>query len=125
MRRRWGILGRVEEARTRSLVLSDARGFDRCLRVTWHPASSTVVFSHWSGSVCTASTPVRLPEASKLIDLLVDALRQVAELAHTSRPDQRQGHPLDRMRHWLRPGLGAVRRLPRQLPTWRSRPEAR
>jgi hypothetical protein len=107
------------------VVLSDARAIDRCLRVTWHPASSTVVFSHWNGSVCTASTPVRLPEASKLIDLLVDALRQVAELPHSSCSDQGQGRPLDRMREWLRPGLRAVSRLPRQLPTRRSRPEAR
>lgn len=65
----------MEDIRTRTLVLPDIRGEDRVLRITWHPASSTVVFSHWTGSVCTASTPVSLSEASRLIDLLVGALR--------------------------------------------------
>jgi hypothetical protein len=75
----------VEEIRTRSLVLPDIRGDDRYLRVTWHAASSTVVFSHWSGSVCTASTPVSLSEASRAIDLLVDALRDVTAATPESR----------------------------------------
>jgi hypothetical protein len=86
----------VEEIRTRTLILPDIRGEDRVLRITWHPASSTVVFSHWTGSVCTASTPVSLSEASRLIDLLVGALRDAVsspresemntsgEMTHTS-----------------------------------------
>lgn len=68
----------MEGGRIRTLVLPDVRGGDRVLRVTWHPASGTVVFSHWTGSVCTASTPVRLADASTLIELLVGALRDLA-----------------------------------------------
>jgi hypothetical protein len=69
----------VEASKTRTVVLGDVRGGDRFLRVTWHPGFSTIVFSHWSGSVCTASTPVRLAEASRVIELLVGALPDLAE----------------------------------------------
>ena len=60
------------------MLLGDARDTDRYLRVTWHPGSSTVVFSHWNGPVCAASTPVELDEASRLVELLVGALREAA-----------------------------------------------
>ena len=65
-------------------MLADGRGGDRFLRITWHPSTSTVVFSHWTGSICTASTPVSLPEASRVIELLVGALRGLANEALTS-----------------------------------------
>jgi hypothetical protein len=68
-----------EQGRTETVVLTDARDGDRCLRVTWHPDSATVVFSHWNGSVCAASTPVDLADASRLVELLVDALRHQAD----------------------------------------------
>lgn len=57
------------------MLLGDARDPDRYLRVTWHPDSETVVFSHWHGGVCAASTPVRLSEVSQLADFLDTALR--------------------------------------------------
>jgi hypothetical protein len=62
---RWdagAILAAVDEVRTRTLTLPDGRGGDRFLRVTWHPTTATVVFSHWTGSLCTASTPMSLAE---------------------------------------------------------------
>lgn len=100
--------------RARTLILSDARGGDRFLRVTWHPASSTLVFSHWTGTVCTASTPVKLPEASKIVDIVVSALRDVAEGA--SAPVARGGPRLmDRLLKRARPTLAAVLRLPQRL----------
>jgi hypothetical protein len=68
----------VEEGRTRTVLLGGARDDERYLRVTWHPDSETVVFSHWHGPVCAASTPVELHEASLLVDLLVEALRDAA-----------------------------------------------
>ena len=68
----------MEEGRTRTVLLGDARDTERCLRVTWHPDSSTVVFSHWNGPVCAASTPVELADASRLVELLVGALRDAA-----------------------------------------------
>ena len=63
------------------MLLGDARDTERYLRVTWHPDSSTVVFSHWSGPVCAASTPVELADASRLVELLVGALRDAASPA--------------------------------------------
>jgi hypothetical protein len=69
----------VEPVGTRTVVLGDARADDRFLRVTWHPSSSTLVFSHWLGAVCTASTPVRLAEATKLIEFLTGALRDLVD----------------------------------------------
>jgi len=53
------------------VFLADVRGGDQYLRTTWHPDSSTIVFSHWNGEVCLASTPVALTDSTKLIDLMV------------------------------------------------------
>jgi hypothetical protein len=104
----------VEEKRARTLTLSDARGGDRFLRVTWHPVSSTLVFSHWTGPVCTASTPVKLPEASKIVDLVVSSLRDVAEAGSAPAPT---GRPrlVDRLLKRAQPPLAAVLRLPQRL----------
>ncbi len=68
----------MEEGRARTVLLSDARDPDRYLRVTWHPDSGTVVFSHWHGAVCAASTPVSLSEASRLADVLAAVVGQAA-----------------------------------------------
>jgi hypothetical protein len=103
------------------VVLADVRGDDRFLRVTWHPASSTIVFSHWSGSVCMASTPVRLLEASRVIDLIVGALRDLAETGAAGAGVE--GGPaswFDGLTGRFRPPLAAIRRLPGQLPSLRS-----
>ncbi|MDA8044653.1 MAG: hypothetical protein M0Z30_05360 [Actinomycetota bacterium] len=87
----------MEEGHTKSVLLGDARDPERCLRATWHPDSATVVFSFWNGPVCAASTPVDLADASRLVDLLVGALRQTAE-----------GREPETM----------VMRLPRRSPVW-------
>jgi hypothetical protein len=72
------------------------------------------VFSHWTGTVCTASTPVKLPEASKIVDLVVSSLRDVAETV--SAPVAPSGpRLLDRLLKRARPHLGAVLRLPQRL----------
>lgn len=102
----------VEEGRTRTIVLGDTRGGGRLLRVSWHPATSTVVFSHWSGAVCTASTPVSLPEASKLVELLVGALRDAAAAATGAGQSPNRGGPLGRLLGRLRPTRGTVLPLP-------------
>ncbi len=68
----------MEEGRARTVLLSDARDPDRYLRVTWHPDTATVVFSHWHGAVCAASTRVSLSEASRLADVLAEVVRQAA-----------------------------------------------
>lgn len=65
----------MEEREGRTIVLGDARGDGHRLRVTWHPGTSVFVFSHWAGPVCTASTRVRLDEATEVVGLVVEALR--------------------------------------------------
>ena len=104
--------GGVEEGGPRRLFITDARGPERYLRVTWHRETSTVVFSHWQNDVCVASTPVALNDASRLIGLLVDALKDSA-FRPAERPDSspgaaRAGGLLSRLRAWLRPQLAQV-----------------
>ncbi len=94
------------------VFLPDARGGDLYLRATWHPRSATVVFSHWDGEVCMASTPVALSDSTKIIDLLVRALAEVAAdrqpgAAPPAAPPQPRS-ARDRRRHRLRPKLADV-----------------
>ena len=111
------ILLGVDEKRNRSVVLGDSRDDGRFLRVTWHPITHTVVFSHWNGTVCTASTPVKLLEASKVIDLLVAALAELAKVAsEPSTPTERSSRwmsgPLaQRLLRRLRPAGATVLRM--------------
>jgi hypothetical protein len=64
--------------------LGDARDANRGMRVSWHPDRQTIVFSHWNGAVCVASTPIDMGDADRLVDLLMSALRHAA--AHTGAP---------------------------------------
>ena len=66
------------ETAPRSLVFPDQRGQHRYLRVTWHAGTRTVVLSHWTGALCTASTRVALTDMSRLIVFLVNALDRSA-----------------------------------------------
>ena len=65
---------------TRRVFIEDVRGNNAYLRATWHPDTRVVVVSHWVGEVCTASTPISVNEAGKLINLLVTALEGAAHL---------------------------------------------
>jgi hypothetical protein len=56
----------------------NSRSDDEYLRVTWHPGPSTIVVSHWTNQICTASTPIALADAPVLIELLVAALADAA-----------------------------------------------
>jgi hypothetical protein len=101
----------VAEVPPNRVYLPDARGGDLYLRATWHPQSATIVFSHWDGEVCMASTPVALSDSTKVIDLLVRALSEVADrqlgvVTPAAPPQPRSA--LDRLRHRLRPRLADV-----------------
>ena len=96
----------------RSVVINDVRGDDRCLRVTWHPETQVLVFSHWDGSLCRASTPVRLGDAAKVVELVVRGLREALE----RQPDRSATAPeqegwLSRMRRIAKPSLAKVTML--------------
>jgi hypothetical protein len=98
----------MAEAPSNRVFLTDVRGNDLYLRATWHPDSSTIVFSHWNGEICTASTPVALTDCTKLIDLMVRSLSAAAE---RSLPLAKQPAPrsvVERLKDRLRPRLAEV-----------------
>ena len=90
--------------------MPDCRGVDRHLQVTWHPDTSTVVFSHWAGDVCTASTPVALRDATEVVNVLVRALAEAASrpVATTLAVRRLGSNSLLRLRDRLRPRLAEV-----------------
>jgi hypothetical protein len=90
------------------VYLPDARGGDQYLRATWHPESATIVFSHWNGEVCTASTPVALCDCTQLIELQVRSLSQMATRQPGPSAPERPAGIAERLRTLLRPKLGEV-----------------
>jgi hypothetical protein len=103
------------------VFLADVRGGDQYLRATWHPESATIVFSHWNGEVCMASTPVALTDCTELIELQVRALSQVAN--RRVAPTAELAHPgtVERLRSLLRPKMAdVIDATARFLPKGRS-----
>jgi hypothetical protein len=87
----------------RRLFPADRRGGDRYLRVTWHRDTSTLVLSHWDSDICLASTPISLADGSRLIGLVVGALREVAtEHERTGADDQSTASAVIRLSGWIR-----------------------
>ncbi|MEV4836078.1 hypothetical protein AB0K05_16255 [Nonomuraea sp. NPDC049486] len=68
-------------------VFFDARGQERCLRVTWH--EGTLVLSLWRGEMCTASFRMPLDDVGRLLDTLDEGY---AEATGEHEPD---GHAAD------------------------------
>lgn len=62
----------------RRVLLEDARGADRHLRVTWHPEAGQFNVSTWHGDVCAGAVRVGPDEAARLIALLGDGLADAA-----------------------------------------------
>ncbi|MFI6815079.1 hypothetical protein ACIBG7_21925 [Nonomuraea sp. NPDC050328] len=56
-------------------VFFDARGQERCLRVTWH--EGTLVLSLWRGEMCTASFRMPMDDVGRLLDTLDDGLAEL------------------------------------------------
>ncbi len=97
----------------RTIVLNDVRGDGRCLRVTWHPDTGTLVFSHWHGGVCSASTPVHLVDATKVVELVARSLRDAVERqANVPQPTSSARRDwFEKVRRVARPSLARVIRL--------------
>jgi len=113
----------VAEAPPNRVFLADVRGGDQYLRATWHPESATIVFSHWNGEVCMASTPVALTDCAGLIELQVRSLASVADrrLAPASAPTPKPPVRRQRLRTLLRPKLAdVIDATARFLPNGRS-----
>jgi hypothetical protein len=99
----------VAEAPPNRVFLADVRGGDQYLRATWHAESATIVFSHWNGEVCMASTPVALTDCTELIELQVRALSRVAsQRAAPTAPPTHSPRTIDRLRTLLRPRMAEV-----------------
>lgn len=98
----------VAESPPNRVYLADVRDDDQYLRATWHPESATIVFSHWRGEVCLASTPVALTDSTTLIDLMVRALSEGAERRLIPSTPARPLSTLERLRNRLRPRLAEV-----------------
>lgn len=111
----------VAETPPNRVFLTDVRGNDLYLRATWHPDSATIVFSHWNGEVCTASTPVALTDCTKLIELMVRSLSATAERRLPPVEQPRPRSVIDRLKARLRPRLAEViDASTRFLPTGRA-----
>jgi hypothetical protein len=111
----------VAEAPPNRVFLADVRGGDQYLRTTWHPDSSTIVFSHWHGDVCLSSTPVALTDSTKLIDLMVRALSEVADRRLSPAAPVKAPSTITRLRNRLRPRLAdVIDASARFLPSGRS-----
>ena len=98
----------MAEAPPNRVFLPDVRGGDQYLRATWHPESATIVFSHWNGEVCMASTPVALTDCVELIELQVRSLSQLAERRLAPAVPPIPPGTMDRLRSLLRPKLADV-----------------
>jgi hypothetical protein len=81
------------------------------MRVTWHKDTSTMVCSHWQGDVCLASTQVSLENATRLIGLVVEALKDAAARPATAGPPSQRRTPLDQLLARLRPQLAQIIKL--------------
>jgi hypothetical protein len=114
----------VEEGKTRTVAIDDVRGNERWLRVTWHPDTQTVVFSHWNGEVCSASTPVRLADATKVAELVLRALREAVDRQpNSSSPAQTQRRDwFEKLRRAARPQMAKVMALRHRPPSSATEP---
>jgi len=68
------------------LVLADQRGPGRYLRLSWHDETRSIVISHWSGDVCTASSRLSLRDATRLVGFVVELLHHAATAARDEVP---------------------------------------
>ncbi len=119
----------VERA-AKLLVVRDQRGEDRYLRASWHADTHSIVLSHWSGGVCTASTRLALADVPGLIGFLVDTLHHAATArlsspATEAAPERRREGLAARAEPWIPPtgGPGGPGHRPeRASPKARPRP---
>ena len=114
----------VEEDKTRRVAIDDVRGNQRWLRVTWHPDTNTVVFSHWNGEVCSASTPVRLGDATKVTELVLRALREAVDgHPNASSPAQTPRRDwFEKLRRAARPQMAKVMALRHRPASFATEP---
>lgn len=97
-RRRRGRLGAVHRRR---ILLEDARGADRHLRVTWHPEAGQFNVSTWHGDVCAGAVRVRAEDAPRLIALLAEGMGDALVVGDEPTGPTGPTAPPPRWRIWL------------------------
>jgi hypothetical protein len=63
------------------VLVPDARGVDRFVRVTWHAADELFVISTWDGEVCTGAVRVAPADLGDLVALLTGGIAATSQLA--------------------------------------------
>ncbi len=71
---------------TQRALLSDARGDDRYLRVSWHADDRQFVVSTWDGERCLSTVHLLAEAAPALIALLAEGVAQTTGLRHIAVP---------------------------------------
>lgn len=94
----------------RRVLLEDARGADRHLRVTWHPEAGQFNVSTWHGDVCVGAVRVEAHDAAALITLLADGMAETITTAAEAATTDLAPVEHSRWRIWLDRGLRHLRR---------------
>lgn len=79
-------MGRIVALPARGEVLTDVRGGDRCLRVSWHDADGVVVVSVWHGDVCAGTVRVAAQDVPDLVAALTQGLARGYDAPALGRP---------------------------------------
>jgi hypothetical protein len=84
------------------VLLEDARGADRHLRVTWHPEAGQCNVSTWHGDVCSGAVRLRPDDVATLVGLLAEGMAGViAETTSRTTAEPARASTGDRLRTWL------------------------
>jgi hypothetical protein len=82
------------------LLVADARGADRHLRITWHPEAGQFNVSTWHGDVCAGAVRIDAVEAPRLIAILADGMGDALLHERDVEPEPTRPTP-PRWRIWL------------------------
>lgn len=69
-------MGQVVALPARGVVVADARGEGRAVRVSWHHENGVAVLSLWRGAVCTGTLQVAASDVPALVASLTAGLAE-------------------------------------------------
>jgi hypothetical protein len=90
-------------------LFPDARGDDRWLRVTWHPAHNVFVLSIWRNETCSATFQLDRTMSSELVADVVRSLSAPTVLTWSDRQLSTPSAHGRRRSATLRQGFGSLR----------------
>ncbi|MEV0613116.1 hypothetical protein AB0I81_07295 [Nonomuraea sp. NPDC050404] len=98
-------------------VFFDARGQERCLRVTWH--EGTLVLSLWRGEMCTASFRMPMEDVGRLLDTMDEGFAE----ATGEQPAVAEHEPQQDVGIEIMPGTGTYHRPQQIQPPHAQQPQ--